>query len=124
MAQTQDFVRSTIGASPVGTCDFVIERDGKPIGKAGMWQRPDIGFFVHPAHQRQGVAREALTAIIPHLFATYPEPVLTADVDPRNHASTALLRSLRFPETDRAARTIEICGEWCDSVYFALDRPA
>ena len=42
---------------------------------------------------------------------------LTADVDPRNAASLALLRRHGFVETGRAAATWQIGDEWCDSIY-------
>ncbi len=120
--QTRTFVEGTIAADPAKSCDFVIEMEGLPIGKAGMWQSPEIGFFVFPGLQRLGIARESLSAIIPHLFASYDMDALTADVDPRNDASIGLLRSLGFEETHRAERTMQIRGEWCDSIYFALQR--
>ncbi len=120
--QTRAFVEGTIVGDPVEVCDFVIERNGRVVGKAGMWKLPEIGFFTLPAHQRNGYAREALTAIIPHLFATYDMSALTADVDPRNEPSIGLLTSLGFHETHRAKRTIQVRDEWCDSIYFALDQ--
>lgn len=123
LEQTRAFVEATIAADPSNSCDFVIEWDGVAVGKAGMWQQPEIGFFVLPAYQRKGIAREALTAIIPHLFSTYGVPELTADVDPANQASINLLQSLGFHETHRAKRTMQIRGEWCDSVYFAIQPP-
>ncbi len=122
--ETRAFVDATIAADPKRSCDFVIERDGTAIGKAGMWQMPEIGFFVLPAHQRRGYGREALSAILPHLFATYDMDALTADVDPQNVASLTLLQSLGFIETHRAERTMAIQGKWCDSIYLALQRPA
>ena len=30
--------------------DFVIERDGVVIGKAGCYRIPDIGYILHPGH--------------------------------------------------------------------------
>lgn len=108
---------------PAQSDEFVIVRDGQVIGKAGAWNVPEIGFFLHPDHWRQGLATEALSAVIPYLFARHDVPRLTADVDPDNTACLALLARLGFHETGRAARTIEIAGRWCDSVYLALPRP-
>ena len=122
LAQTRAFVEGTIAGDPAVTCDFVIELDDAPVGKAGMWKLPEIGFFVLPDYQRKGIAREALTAIIPHLFSAYDMPALVGDADPLTQASIALLASLGFRETHRAERTIEIGGKWCDSVYLALSR--
>ncbi|MEM9342634.1 MAG: GNAT family N-acetyltransferase [Pseudomonadota bacterium] len=123
LTETLDFVRMTMAADPATTCEFVIERDGEVIGKAGMWRAPEIGFFILPGHQRKEYAYEALSALIPHLFARYDISHLTADVDPRNTACLALLARLGFTETHRAERTIEIDGDWCDSIYFQLTRP-
>ena len=50
-------------------------------------------------------------------------PALTADVDPRNAASLRLMERLGFRETHRAQRTWHIGDEYCDSVYFRLERP-
>ena len=100
---------------PAGTDDFIVERDGRAIGKAGCWRPYEIGFILHPDHWRQGLAHEALSAAIPHIFATLPAEALTADVDPRNAASLRLLAKLGFHETARAARTIRVADEWCGS---------
>lgn len=122
LAETEAFVRATRDAPAETTCDFVITLDGRPIGKAGMWEAPEIGFFVAPGYRREGYAREAVGAVIGHLFATRPLTELTADVDPRNAPSLKLLESLGFRETGRAARTMQVEGAWCDSVYLALRR--
>ena len=104
------------------TCDFVLELDGRVIGKAGMWEAPEIGFILRPDHHRKGLMREALTAIIPHLFEAYGLPQLTADVDPGNTASLALLDGLGFRRTGSAMNTVEIAGRMCHSIYLALSR--
>lgn len=119
---TERFVLGTMRAAAENTCDFVIERMGSVIGKAGMWQCPEIGFFVHRDHHGQGIATEALQAIIPHLFSVYTVDTLTADVDPRNAASLAVLAKLGFKQTHRETGTITMHGELCDSVYLALPR--
>ncbi len=122
LAETEAFVRATIGADRASCADFVITLGDRIVGKAGMWRAPEIGFFVHPSHQRRGIACEALNALIPWLFERYPLGELTADVDPRNAASLALLFGLGFQETHRRSSTMKIEGEWCDSVYLALPR--
>lgn len=110
---------------PEGCVDFVLEREGEVIGKAGAWRLPEVGFILHPDHWRQGLAREAMEAVIDHLATTRPDlPALTAEVDPRNGASLALLTRLGFRETHRAERTLLWKDEWCDSVYLARPRGA
>ena len=122
-ATTQENLDRLIASGTDPLVYVVIERDGRVIGVAGNNRSDEVGFLIHPDHWRQGIAREAMEAIIPHLFAVTDLPRLTADVDPRNDGSIGLLTALGFVETHRAANTFCINGEWSDSVYFALDRP-
>ncbi|MCA3436584.1 MAG: GNAT family N-acetyltransferase [Rhodobacter sp.] len=117
--QTRDFLRTMITEH----CDdFIVEHAGQVIGKAGAWQRLELGYILHPDHWGKGLAGEALTALIPHLFAAHDAAQITAEVDPRNAPSIALLTRFGFHETHRAERTLLWRDEWCDTVYFALDR--
>ena len=121
--ETRAWLASMIADGPPESDDFVVEQDGRVIGKAGCWRLPEVGFILHPDVWGQGLAREALEAVIGHLFATYEVPAITADVDPRNAASLRLLTKLGFVETGRARGTFEIGGEIVDSIYLALSRP-
>jgi RimJ/RimL family protein N-acetyltransferase len=100
--------------------DFLIEYRGHVVGKAGAWRLPEIGFLLAHDLHGQGLMREALEAVIAHLFATHPLERITAETDPRNAASIGLLTRLGFRETHRAERTLLWRDEWCDSVYFEL----
>jgi RimJ/RimL family protein N-acetyltransferase len=101
--------------------DYIIERDGRVIGKLGLWQATEIGFLLSRDRWGQGYAREALLAFAAHAFKDRTDH-LTADVDPRNAACLALLRRAGFRETGRATRTWKVGDQWCDSVYLRLDR--
>lgn len=120
--QTRDWLAGMIDTTPALGDDFVIERDGQVIGKAGCWRLPDIGYILHPDTWGQGYAVEALSAVIAHVFARPDVNRLTADVDPRNEASLRLLAKLGFEVTHGAVKTWEIGGVWMDSTYLALDR--
>lgn len=122
-AQTRDWVRRSALADPARTREFTLLRGGRAIGKAGIWAAPELGFFLRRADWGQGLMREALDALVPHLFAAMGLARMTADVDPRNAASLKLLDRLGFVETGRAQNTIEIAGEWADSIYLALSAP-
>lgn len=102
--------------------DFVIERDGVVIGKAGFWRLPEVGYILHPDHWRQGLAGEAVAAAIDHVFGTRDIDDLIADVDPDNAASIRLLERLGFAKTGFAERTWNIGGEWKNSLYYGLSR--
>jgi len=122
LQQTRAWLDAMISPAGEGD-DFIVEHRGRVIGKAGCWRPPEIGYILHPEYWRQGLAHEALAAVIAHVFAAHAIPAVTADVDPRNEASLKLLKRLGFEETGKAAATYEVAGELCDSVYLALSRP-
>jgi RimJ/RimL family protein N-acetyltransferase len=121
--ETREWVASMVQAPSAESDDYVIELDGRLIGKAGCWRVPEIGYILHPNHWGRGYAREAMAAVIDHLFATRGLEKIIADVDPRNTASIGLLLRLGFAETHRARGTWQVGDELCDSVYFALEKP-
>jgi ribosomal-protein-alanine N-acetyltransferase len=121
LEQTRLWLDSMIAHGPDNP-DFVIERDGVVIGKAGFWRLPDVGYILHPDHWGQGLAGEAVAAAIGHVFATRGVNDLTADVDPDNAASIRLLERLGFAKTGFAERTWEVGGEWKNSLYYGLSR--
>jgi RimJ/RimL family protein N-acetyltransferase len=124
LAETREWLGNMIGADPALSDDYLIEHEGRVIGKVGCYRLPEIGYILHPEHWGRGLATEALTAAIPCLFERHPIPTLRADIDPRNAGSIALLMKLGFVEAGRASRTWHIGEEWCDSIYYALPRPA
>ncbi len=124
VAETRRFLEFLCASPGNGSDDWMIELEGRVIGKAGAWAPPEVGFILHPDHWGRGYAFEAMSALVPLLFARHAVPALIAEADPRNAASLALLARLGFRETGRAARTLKWRDEWCDSVYLALPRPA
>ena len=119
--QTRDWLASMIAIQPTEGEDFIVEHEGKLVGKAGLWRFPEIGFILHPDHWGRGFAGEALAPILDRAFGVHGLPKVDADVDPRNAASLRLLEGLGFRETGRKERTWFVGGQWCDSVYLELD---
>ena len=124
LAETHRFVEAMVEAPDDISDDFVMEFEGRPVGKAGCWRLPEVGYILHPDLWGRGLAREALEAVIDRMFQVRGQQALTADVDPRNTRSLGLLARLGFRETHRASRTWQVGGEWCDSIYLELRRPA
>lgn len=123
LQQSEKWLQSMIDIRLPEGEDFIVERNGEAIGKAGLWRFPEIGFIFHPAHWGQGYAQEALNVVIGRAFDVHRLPRIEADVDPRNSGSLKLLRRLGFQETGRRERTWQIGTQWCDSVYLALEAP-
>ena len=121
--QTREWLASMIEEDPGVREDFIVEHGGRVVGKAGCYRLPEIGYILHPDYWGLGLATEALTAVIAHIFAHHPVEALRADIDPRNVPSIRLLERLGFTFTHRAERTWKLGEEWCDSVYYELKRP-
>lgn len=119
--QSEAWLRSMVEAEPVSSDDYVVERDGRVIGKAGCWQLPEVGFMIAFEETGRGYASEAMAAFLERRRGFAEPRRLIADVDPRNEPSLRLLTRLGFVETGRAKATWTVGGEVCDSVYFALD---
>lgn len=118
--QTSDWLAAMIAMGPDNP-DFVIERNGRVIGKAGFFALPWVGYILHPDHWGQGLAQEAVTAAIDHVFQVPGDhESLRADVDPDNAASIRLLERLGFVRTGFQARTYNVGGVWKDSLFYAL----
>jgi RimJ/RimL family protein N-acetyltransferase len=115
--QTQAWIAAMIAVDPAESDDFIVEHEGRAIGKAGLWRAPEIGFILSPDVWGRGFATEALAAIIPRAFARFAMDAITADVDPRNTASLRVLARAGFVETGHVRRTLKVGGEWCDSIY-------
>jgi [ribosomal protein S5]-alanine N-acetyltransferase len=125
LSQTQAWIADMVGAAAEVSEDFIIEVDGIVAGKVGAYRLPEFGYILHPDHWGRGLASEALSAFLGHVYNTRPRITsLNADIDPRNTASVRLVERLGFRETGRAQRTYHTHIGWCDSVYFAIDRPA
>ncbi len=121
LEQSEAWLRSMVDAPADESDDYVVERDGAVIGKAGCWRFPEVGFMIAADATGRGFASEAMAAFIERRRGFAEPRRLTADVDPRNQASLRLLTNLGFSETGRAQATWTVGGEVCDSIYLAID---
>lgn len=121
VAQTRDWLDAMIAGTDAGL-DFVVEFEGRAVGKAGFFAPPDVGYILHPDVWGRGLATEAVAAVLGRLFEATDHPAATADVDPENAASIRLLEKLGFVRTGFAERTWNVGGEWKDSFFYALSR--
>lgn len=119
--QSRDWLQSMIDIDPTQGDDFIVEHQGRVIGKAGLYRFPEIGFIFHPEVWGQGFAAEALAAVFDRAFETHRLPAIEADVDPGNMRSLKLLRGLGFRDVGRQERTWFVGDRWCDSIYLRLE---
>ncbi|MFZ7094132.1 GNAT family N-acetyltransferase [Primorskyibacter sp. 2E233] len=123
--RTEKFLEWFINRDLDKRVDYILEFEGRCIGKAGMWKKPEVGYLLHPDHWGKGLAFEAMQAILPMCFAKFPDiPAVTAEADPRNIASIRLLGRLGFEQVELREKDFLYDGtEWCDTAVFALPRP-
>ena len=118
--ESETWLRSMVDADLAISDDFIVEHDGRVIGKLGCWRLPEVGFLLVRNVWGQGFASEALRAYLDRRRAIGEPREITADVDPRNAASLRLLLRHGFVETGHATQTWHVGDEWCDSVYLEL----
>src|SRR4051812_17872940 len=121
IAETEAWVAESIAATTRGDAhDFAVLREGRLVGRVAFWMGNEIGFLFHRDVWGQGVAREAVGALLRHGFDALRFTKVRADVDPANLRSLVLLERLGFKRTGYAERTFKIGESWVDSVYLEL----
>ncbi len=83
-------------------------------------QEFEIGYYLRPDCWNQGLATEAVGALVPFGFRELAAHRLYARVDPENPASARVLESVGFRLEGRFRRDSFIKGEWRDSLIYAL----
>jgi [ribosomal protein S5]-alanine N-acetyltransferase len=123
-SQTEEWLTKMIASSQNGITDFIIadRATSIAIGKIGIWHGSEIGFMISREYWRQGLASEALEAVLPYFFETKGYEKIVADVDPRNEGSISVLGKFGFRVVGRRERTFEIGGIWVDSLDLELKR--
>lgn len=120
--ETEQWLASMIASPRALSDDFVVEHEGKVIGKFGAWRLPEFGFILAPEYAGRGLAAEAMAAFLHHVFARPDVDRLKADVDPRNVRSLKLLERHGFARIGYAKDTWHTHIGACDSIYLELDR--
>lgn len=80
----------------------------------------DIGYFIHPAHHRRGIATEAVGALLGYCFGPLGLHRLAAFIDPENVASCRLVERFGFRREGRLRETIFLGGAWRDDCVYGL----
>jgi [ribosomal protein S5]-alanine N-acetyltransferase len=120
MAQTLEVLEKTIVANDAGTAEyFTVLMDGAFVGSAGIWRKDEIGFSFVRRVWGQGIASEAVAAVIARCRAG-GRTHITADTDPGNARCLALLKRFGFFVTGEEKNTWQIGDTLVDSVYLEL----
>jgi RimJ/RimL family protein N-acetyltransferase len=106
----------------------VLTETGKVVGDCGIHFRADdprqveLGITLTPAHQRRGLAAEALRSVVGHVFGSLGKHRALAVVDARHHAAARLLRRVGFRQEANHVEHVWFKGAWGSEFVFALLR--
>jgi len=90
-------------------------------------KRAAIGYIIDPAHQRKGIATEAISAMLDFCFGELGLHRLQAFIHPDNTASRRLVEKLGFRCEGRLRDNLRVGAGWRDDTLYALlatDRPS
>ena len=102
------------------------DEDAAVVGDVGIGfgvpgeRQVELGYRIHPDHQRRGYAREAVAALIDWLIDRHSIHRFVGVAASPNQPSIALLRSLGFRQEGHFRQSFRCNGEWLDDDYFAL----
>ena len=133
LAEAGDLVSSQASREPGVPgewCQFAVrlKADGRLIGDLGLFIDPgdarlgEVGFTFDRAYQGQGLASEALNALLGFAFDTLGLHRIKAVVDCRNARAVRLLERLGFRREGHFIQHAWFKGAWCDEYLYALLR--
>lgn len=105
------------------------KENSRLIGFIGLWRmepenlRGELGYMLHPQHQKKGYMQEALEAVLEYGFKTILCHTIMADVHPGNQASIHLLERNHFLREGYFRENIYFEGHYHDSVIYSLINP-
>jgi ribosomal-protein-alanine N-acetyltransferase len=83
-------------------------------------RRATIGYIIYPAHQRRGIAREAVSALLDHYFGDLGLHRIQAFIHPENTGSRRLVETLGFRCEGQLRDSLRVGDEWRDDMLYAL----
>ena len=86
----------------------------------GAFRSGYLGYYAFSGHERQGLMRLGLRAVVRHAFGPLKLHRVEANIQPANAASIALARSCGFSKEGFSPRYLKIGGRWRDHERWAL----
>ena len=111
---TQLAVVETASGALVGDCGLHFRADDP--------QQMEVGVTFDPAHQRRGLATEALRRVLEYAFDALGKHRVSAITDAENAAAAALFRRLGFRQEAHFVEHVWFKGAWGSELLFALLR--
>ena len=105
---------------------LVLSESATVVGDCGIHfleddlRQVELGVTLAPAHQRQGLASEALRSVLAHVFDTLGKHRAFAVTDAENQAAAALFRRVGFRQEAHFVEHTWFKGGWGSEYLFAM----
>ena len=103
-----------------------LRRTDQLVGDVGLHvqahdpRQVEVGITLAPAWHGQGLASEALIAVLGYLFTDLGKHRVFGSVDPRNTKSLALLERVGMRREAHLRESVWFKGGWADDVIYAM----
>ena len=108
------------------TAAAILLETGELVGDISMWwvseghKQAELGFVVHPAHQRKGYATEAARAMLDFAFDTMRAHRVMGRTEARNVASARVFEKLGMRHEAHLVENEWVKGEWQSELVYAV----
>jgi RimJ/RimL family protein N-acetyltransferase len=105
---------------------LTLKDSGTLIGDCGIHflkdqpHQVELGITLDPAHQRRGLAAEAVEAVLRHAFATLGKHRVIATTDVLNLPAARCFRRLGFRQEAHFVDHVQFKGAWSSEYLFAM----
>jgi RimJ/RimL family protein N-acetyltransferase len=104
----------TCSSSVIGDCGIHFLRED--------FRQAELGITLAPTYQGQGLATEAISAVLEYVFNRLPKHRVTAVTDAENCAAARLFRRLGFRQEAHHIENVWFKGAWGSEFEFAMLR--
>lgn len=115
-----------INSNEAITWAITLQNDDLLVGTVGFWRidkehhRAEIGYMLHPAHQKKGIMQEAISAVLNYGFNVMQIHSVEANVNPANDASKKFLEKNKFIQEAYFKENYYYNGQFLDSAIYSL----
>jgi ribosomal-protein-alanine N-acetyltransferase len=110
-------------------CICIKKTPAEHVGSIGLWRidkenhRAEIGYMLEPSLQGKGIMYEALKKVLEYGFKEVKLHSIEAQIDPRNAASSALLKKAGFVQEAYFKENYCLRGRFADTAVFSILTP-
>lgn len=120
----EDYIEETTSSDE--TVNLIIEKNGEKAGHIFLaninmtYRRAEIGYFITPEFQKEGIATKALEAILEYAFEDLNLHKVRGGYLEGNPASRKVMERNNMKEEGRERHYKYVNGEWKDVIFLSI----